>query len=119
MAVDKVLQTRWDIAHLQIAAPPHPKGNLFGDIHRPTLSRIESDDPDRIAVLAREQVFDHGFQFSGLIIGVDPGVAGIAEAIGDQIDRLICPVRYDRRRPVGLTLNATPPKLTEIQADKR
>src|SRR4051794_25489662 len=80
---------RWHISHLEIAAPAQLAGDILRNVFTPALGRIEGDDADRIAILARKQVLDDGLKISGLIVGLPPGAADLPKIIGNEIDRLI------------------------------
>jgi hypothetical protein len=49
--------------------------DIFGHVLRPTLSGVEGDDPDRVAVLAAKKVLDDGFKVRGFVVGFAPGAA--------------------------------------------
>src|SRR6266436_8566408 len=48
----EALDTGGDLAHLQIAAAAHPGGDLGRDAARPAFIGIETDDAERIGILA-------------------------------------------------------------------
>jgi hypothetical protein len=48
-------------------------GDLYGYITAPAFSDIESDDANRIAVLARKQQVDHCLAVSSIFVGLAPG----------------------------------------------
>jgi hypothetical protein len=74
-------------------------------ILRPFLGGIEGDDPDRVFVLAFEQVEDDSFQIGGfnVCLPVDPAL--LTEIINHELDGLIVALRHNRRRPIGPTSN--------------
>ena len=55
---DKIRERRGEIAHLQVAAPAQFMRYVCGNVIRPTLGSVEGHDPDRVAVLAGEQVLN-------------------------------------------------------------
>ena len=57
-AADKVLQALRQLGQLQVAASAQLARDIFGDIARPALGRVERDHTHRVAVLAVEQVGD-------------------------------------------------------------
>jgi hypothetical protein len=103
MALDKILNRRWNVAHLHIAASTNFKGYIFRNVLRPTLGGVEGDDAYWVRVLAGKQVLDDGFEVGPLIVCLAPGASYSTEIVSHQIDRLIVAARYDGRRPIGLT----------------
>ena len=67
MPLNEILNGRRHISQLEIAAPAQLAGDILRNVFRPALGRIEGDDADRIAILARKQVLDDGLKISGLI----------------------------------------------------
>jgi hypothetical protein len=56
MPLDEILDSLREVPQLQIAAQPDLPGDISGHIPRPAFHCVESEDPDRIIVLAVEQV---------------------------------------------------------------
>ena len=75
LSLDEILNGRWHISHLQIAAHPKLMSDVLGYVLRPALGRIEGDDPDGIIVLARKEILNDGFQVRGFVVGFAPGAA--------------------------------------------
>jgi hypothetical protein len=48
-------------AHLKITTPAQFVSHVFGNVLRPSLFSIESDNADRILILARKQILNNGF----------------------------------------------------------
>jgi hypothetical protein len=69
---------------------------------------VEAENPDRVFVLAVEQVQNDGLVIGGLELGLPPGPAEPAQIVNHQTDILIITARHDRGRPVGLTHYKTP-----------
>ena len=78
-------------------------GDVDRNVLRPFLGGVEANDPDRIFVLALEQVEDHGFQIGRLRVDFAPGAAFLAEIIEDEVHSLIVAIWHDRGRPAGPT----------------
>ena len=53
VAIDELLQMRGHVGQLQIAAMLDFAGDILGNIFGPALRRVEGDDLDRLAILAR------------------------------------------------------------------
>ena len=104
MPLKEILNGRWHISHLEIAAPAQLAGDILRNILGPALGRIEGDDADRAAVLAGEEILNNCFEVSGLVVGFAPRAADLPKIIGNEIHRLIAVSRYDRGRPTGSTL---------------
>ncbi|XIA63288.1 hypothetical protein ACFIOY_29485 [Bradyrhizobium sp. TZ2] len=68
ITVGEILKKEGDIAHLQIAAPPKLRGDVYRYVLGPAFGGIESDDADRVAVLAGEKVLDNGLQVVRLVV---------------------------------------------------
>ena len=62
---------------------------------------VERHDANRVAVLARHQVGDGGFEVGLLDIGLGKRGAEVSEIIDDKINGLIVIGRYDRRGPIS------------------
>ena len=117
MPLNEILNGRWHISHLEIAAPAQFAGDILRNIFRPAFSRIEGDDADRATVLAGEEILNNGFEVSGLVVGLPPSAADLPKIIGNEIDRLIAVSRYDRGRPTGSCIRNS--ATTGIEADQR
>ena len=89
MPLNEILNGRWHISRLEIAAPAQLVGYILRNIFGPALGRIEGDDADRIIVLARKEILNNGFQVRGFVVGFPPSAADLPEIFGDKIDRLI------------------------------
>jgi hypothetical protein len=87
--VDEVLKKKGHVAHLEIAAVAQFVRHVGRYILRPLLSGVEADDPDRVLILAVEQISDHGFQIGGLDIGFPVGPAVATEVVHYKVDVLI------------------------------
>ena len=108
MPLNEILNGRRHISRLEIVAPAQLAGDILRNVFRPALGRIEGDDADRIAILARKQVLDDGLKISGLIVGLPPSAADLPKIIGNEIDRLVAVSGYDRGRPIGSQTQTTP-----------
>jgi hypothetical protein len=100
------------VAHLKIAAGSQFARDVCGNIFRPSLGSVETDDPNRVLVLPFEHVHDDRFEVSPLDVGFPVSPAVAAEIIQDDVDILIVAVGDDRRRPARFThaqLHATEP----------
>ena len=58
-----------DVCPLYVAAGLNFGGDLFRDIIRPMLKRVEGDNADRVVELARHEIGDYGFEISPLGCG--------------------------------------------------
>ena len=70
--VGEILQVKWDVSRLQIAAVAQFTGDVLENIFRPVLGGIEGDDTDRVTILAGQQVLNYRFDV-GAVIGFAPG----------------------------------------------
>ena len=75
MPLNEILNGRWRISHLEIAAPAQLAGYILRNIFGPALGGIEGDDADRVALLAGQQVLNYRFEVGGFVIGFAPGAA--------------------------------------------
>ena len=108
MPLNEILNGRWHISHLEIAAPAQFAGDILRNIFRPAFSRIEGDDADQATVLAGEEILNNCFEVSGLVVGLPPSAADLPKIIGNEIDRLVAVSGYDRGRPIGSQTQTTP-----------
>lgn len=67
--LDKVLDRRRHVAHLQVAAPAQLMGHVLGDILRPALGGVEGDHPDGAGILAGQKVGNDGLKVGCLGVG--------------------------------------------------
>jgi hypothetical protein len=82
MPLDKTFQIIWNVFLLAVTAVLQFAGHILGHIAGPALSGIEADDPNRIGILAPEQVSDDGLKVcGGLDVGLPPATAQITEII--------------------------------------
>jgi hypothetical protein len=73
MPLNEILNGRWHISQLEIAAPAQLAGDSLRNIFGPALGRIEGDDADRATVLAGEEILNNCFEVSGLVVGFPCG----------------------------------------------
>ena len=73
----------------------HFVGDVGGHVAGPAFSSVEGDDPDRIAVLARQQVADHRLAVSGTFVGLAPRSPDPTEVVQHEVGVLIRPVGRD------------------------
>ena len=118
MPLNEILNGRWHISQLEIAAPAQLAGHILRNVLGPALGRIEGDDADRIAVLARKEILNNGFQVRGFVVGFPPGAADLPEIIRNEIDRLIAVSRVRSRASNWFYAYANS-ATTGIQADQR
>ena len=57
------------------------EGDIFCDVLRPMLKRIEGDDADRVVELARHKVGDDGFEVGPLDLSLAVNGAKAAKAV--------------------------------------
>jgi hypothetical protein len=110
--VDKILEKKRHVAHLQITAAAQLMRNVCRDILRPFLGSVERDDPNWAFVLPLKQVDDHRFQIGSLYVGFTPDPAMAAKVIQNEVIILIIAIRDDRGHPASPThtqLHATEP----------
>ncbi len=88
MSIDEVLNVRRHIAPVQVATPSQLLGDVVGHVLRPSFERVEADNPDRIAVVTRQQFADDAFKV-GVFVGFPPDAAEPAKIIQNQVDVLI------------------------------
>ena len=69
-AGNEVLDMLGDGGAFDIAAGLNFEGDIFRDVLRPVLKRIEGDDADRVVELAGHQVGDNGFEVGPLDLGL-------------------------------------------------
>ncbi len=60
--LDELLQTARHFLPLQTTAPRDLLGDVFGDIARPALDRVEADYSHGVVVLTAKEVGDDGFR---------------------------------------------------------
>ena len=96
-----LMPMRWgdEIIAGKINAPLKLACDILRDIFRPVLSRVECDHADRVAVLARHQIGDDGFEIGLLDIGLGKRGAEVSEIIDDKINGLIVIGWHNRRGP--------------------
>ena len=70
MTLDEILNGGGHISHLEIAPPVQFVSHVFGNVLRPSLFSVESDDADRIVVLARKEILNNGFQVRGFVVSL-------------------------------------------------
>ena len=95
VSVDKVLQEKWYVAPLEIAATAQFVRHVGRYILRPFLGGVETDPPDRVVMLTIEQVSDHRFQIGGLDIGFPISAAFATEVVHRKINVLVVALRHD------------------------
>jgi hypothetical protein len=71
--------------------------DIFGDVVRPMLQSVKGHDANGIIEQSGHKVVDDGFKVGALNLGLAVEFAA-AEAINDEIDRLIRAVRNGGRR---------------------
>jgi len=83
-----------------IAAGLNFERDIFRDVLRPMLKRIEGDNADRVVELSRHQIGDDGFEVGPLNFGLAVnGAQPAAKAVDDEVDGLIRAVGHERRGP--------------------
>jgi hypothetical protein len=80
VTIGETLKKERNIAHLQIATSAQFLSNLCRNVLRPAFGGVESNYPDRIAVLACKQVLNNGLQVSPLVFGLRPSSAGLPKS---------------------------------------
>jgi len=60
-------------------------GDVFGHVARPSLRCVEANHPDRIAVLAIQQIVNDTFEFGVFNVGLPPRATEPAEVIEYEI----------------------------------
>ena len=72
--------------------------DIFGNVVRPMLQRVEGDDANWIIELPGHKIADDGFEVRALDLGLAVHVA-ILKTVDHEIDRLICAKRNGTWRP--------------------
>ena len=70
VARDEISDMLGDGNAFDVAAGLNFEGDIFRDVLRPMLKRIEGDNADRIVELAGHQVGDNGFEVGPLDLGL-------------------------------------------------
>jgi hypothetical protein len=98
VARDKVPDVLGDGGACDIAAGLNFERDIFRDVLRPMLKRVEGDNADRVDELSRHQIGDDGFEVGPLNFGL--AVNGVAaKAVDNEEGNLIRPLRHDPWRP--------------------
>jgi len=87
--LDEILNAGRNVSQLQIAAPPQFPGDVLRHVTRLALELVEAEYPDRVFVLAIEQVENDGLKIGGLEFRFAPDPAEPAEIIHHQVDVMI------------------------------
>jgi hypothetical protein len=94
------LRNRWrQIIARKISAAPDLMRDILRQISRPLFGGVERDDANRVAVLARHQIADDGFEIGFADIGFRECRAEVSLIVDDEINGLIVNVRHNRRGP--------------------
>ena len=107
VSVDKTLKEERN-ALLLITAVTKLVRDFGRDVLRPALCGIEGNNPDRVFVLACEQIGGDRFQIGSLEVGLRPDAARLSEIIRYQVNRMIVAVRHNRRGPIPAHLHKLP-----------
>jgi hypothetical protein len=110
VARDEVADMLGDSNAFDIAAGLNFEGDIFCDILRPMLKRIEGDNAERVVELSRHQIGDDGFEVGLLDFGLAVDGAKSGKAVDHEVDRLIRTVGYDPRRPADARHTHLPPQ---------
>src|SRR6202022_1798583 len=86
---------------LDIAAGLDFGSDIFRDVLRPMLKRIEGYNADRVIELPRHEIGDDGFEVCPLNFGFAVNSAQSTEAVDHEVDGLISAVGHDPWRPTG------------------
>ena len=84
--LDERPNARGKFPPLHFTPLPQLLGDLGRDIARPAFSGVEADDPNRIIVLAAQQVAKDGLVIRRFRIGLAPDGAEPAEIIDNEIE---------------------------------
>ena len=60
--LNEVLEVKWNITHLEVAAIPHLVGYIGRDVPRPTFGGVKADNANRILILPLDHPHDDGFE---------------------------------------------------------
>ena len=96
---DEVSDVLGDGGAFHVAAGLNFGGDLFRDIIRPMLKRVEGDNADRVVELARHEIGNYGFEISPLGFGFALNAAQPAKAVNYEVDSLIRAVGHVPWRP--------------------
>src|SRR5882757_543933 len=102
MPVDEVPEKLRDGSSLHVATGLDFRCDFVRHVVRPMLKGVECDHPDRVVKLAGQEIGDDRFEIRPLDLGLAVYTAA-GKAVDHKIRGLVRPVRYDPRRPVGLT----------------
>ena len=89
VAIDKVSKRFRNIVTIDIAEALDFEGDIFRDVTRPMLKRVEGDDPDRVVELSRHQIGDDRFEVRPLDVGFAVSGPKAAKAVDHEVDGLI------------------------------
>jgi hypothetical protein len=109
VAVDKVAERFRNVFALDIATGLDFERDLFGNVPRPVLKGVESNDTDRVVELPRHEIGDDCFGVGPLDFGFTVHAGGPSKTIDYEVDGLIRAVGHVHRRLVGLTHTQLPP----------
>jgi hypothetical protein len=112
-AGDEVSDVFGDTDAFDVAAGLNFETDLFRDILRPMLKRIEGDNADRVVELSRYQIGDDGFDVRSLDLGFALNRAKTGKAVNHEVDRLICTVGHHPWCPGCSRHPATPRRSTK------
>jgi hypothetical protein len=107
-AGDEVSDVFGDTNAFDVAAGLNLETDVFRDILRPMLKRIEGDNADRVVELSRHQIRDDDFEVGPLDLGFAVNRAKTGKAVDHEVDRLICTVGHYPWRPGGSRHPAAP-----------
>jgi hypothetical protein len=75
------------------------EGDIFRDVLRPMLKRIEGDNADRVVELSRHQIDNDSFEVGPLDFRLAVDSTQPAEAVDHEVNCLVRAVGYDPWRP--------------------
>src|ERR1700693_5524427 len=80
---------------LDIAAGLNFEGDIFCDVLRPMLTRIEGDNAERVVELSRHQIGNDSFEVCPLDFGLAVDGTQSTEAVDHEVNGLVRAVGYD------------------------
>src|SRR5262249_15992271 len=92
-------------------------GDLFRHVSRPAFRRVECDNPDRVGILAMQQVRDHGLPVGALLVGLWPSATKLpTEIVQHAVNLALARISHDRGR---VTHDTTPDPSPHQRLTKR
>jgi hypothetical protein len=101
VARDEVSDMLGDGSAIDVASGLNFEGDIFCNVLRPMLKRVEGDDAERVVKLSRQQIGDDCFEVGPLEFGLAVDGTQSAETVDHEVYGLVRAVGYNPWRPAG------------------